>query len=51
MTTPMITSLPVEKETIILKPVATVDNIIETYHEYNRLKDRLLTDSDYMLIR
>lgn len=51
MTTPMITSLPIEKETIILKPVSTVDNIIETYHEYNRLKDRLLTNSDYQLIR
>ena len=47
----MITSLPVEKETIILKPVSTVENIISTYQEYNRLKDRLLTDWDYQLIR
>ncbi len=44
MTNPIITSLSVEKEAIILKPVSTVENIISTYQEYNRLKDRLLTD-------
>lgn len=45
------TSLPVEPETIILKPITSVDNIVDTYREYNKLKDRLLVDADYQLIR
>lgn len=51
MTTPMITTLPIEKDAIILKPITTIENIVDTYREYNRLKDRLLVDSDYVLIR
>lgn len=47
----MITTLPIEKDAIILKPITTIENIVDTYREYNRLKDRLLVDSDYVLIR
>ncbi len=50
--TPMVpTSVPIEPETIILKPITTIENIVDIYREYNRLKDRLLVDSDYQLIR
>ena len=45
------TSLPVESETIILKPIATIESIVDTYREYNKLKDRLFVDADYQLIR
>ena len=45
------TQLPVASEMIILKPITTIENIVSTYLEYNRLKDRLLIDSDYQLIR
>lgn len=45
------TEVSANKETIILRPISTVENIIETYREYNNLKDRLLIDSDYQLIR
>lgn len=49
---PMIaTSAPAESETIILKPIATIENIVDTYREYNNLKDRLLVPDDYQLIR
>lgn len=50
--TPMAsTQLPVASEMIILKPITTIENIVSTYLEYNLLKDRLLIDSDFQLIR
>lgn len=44
---------PTEIETHgnILRPIATVENIISTYREYNLLKDKLLIESDYQTIK
>lgn len=38
-------------EQIVLKPVSSVENIIQAYREYNRLKDNLLIETDYQLIK
>lgn len=36
---------------ISLRPVQSIDTIVEAYNEYNRLKERLLTPSDYQTIK
>ncbi len=45
------TLVPQETEQIVLKPVSSIENIIWAYREYNRLKDSLLIESDYQLIK
>ncbi len=40
-----------ETQQIVLKPVSSIENIIWAYREYNRLKDSLLIESDYQLIK
>lgn len=37
--------------TIVLKPIQSIDAIIEAYKEYNLLKDRLLMENDYQVIK
>ena len=36
---------------ISLKPIQSVEAIVDAYHEYNKLKQMLLTDSDYQTIK
>ena len=36
---------------ITLKPIQSIDTIVEAYQEYNRLKERLLTPIDYQSIK
>lgn len=36
---------------ISLKPIQSVEAIVDAYHEYNKLKQMLLTDNDYQIIR
>jgi len=43
--------IPSGTEQIVLKPVSSVENIIEAYREYNRLKDNLLIEGDYQVIK
>ncbi len=45
------TIIPQETEQIVLKPVSSIENIIWAYREYNRLKDSLLIETDYQLIK
>lgn len=45
------TLVPQETEQIVLKPVSSIENIIWAYREYNRLKESLLIESDYQLIK
>jgi hypothetical protein len=54
MTTPTISTSIVPQETtsqISLKPIQSVEAIVDAYHEYNKLKQMLLTDSDYQTIK
>jgi len=59
MTTPTLTRptsihtaiIPQDNPQITLKPIQSIDTIVEAYHEYNRLKERLLTASDYQTIK
>lgn len=54
MTTPTITTSIVPQDTtpqISLKPIQSVESIVDAYHEYNKLKQMLLTDSDYQTIK
>lgn len=43
--------IPQGTEQAILKPVSSVENIIDAYREYNRLKDNLLIEGDYQVIK
>ena len=36
---------------IVLKPIQSIDTIVEAYRDYNRLKDMLLTENDYQVIK
>ncbi len=36
---------------MLLRPIADVDSIVEAYREYQRLKSRLLGESDYQIVR
>lgn len=45
------TLIPPGTEQIVLKPVSSVESIIEAYREYNRLKDNLLIEGDYQVIK
>lgn len=59
MTTPALTHptpvhtaiIPQDTPSITLKPIQSIDTIVEAYNEYNRLKERLLTDWDYQTIK
>jgi hypothetical protein len=37
--------------TLLIKPIATIDSIVEAYQEYQLLKTRLLSETDYQLIK
>ncbi len=49
--TPTSSTSLVEVSPISLKPIAPIDTIVWAYNEYNKLKETLLNDSDYQLIR
>lgn len=54
MTTPTIQTSIVPQDTtsqISLKPIQSVESIVDAYHEYNKLKQMLLTESDYQTIK
>ncbi len=59
MTTPTLTHptsvhtaiIPQDTPSITLRPVQSIDIIVEAYNEYNRLKERLLTENDYQIIK
>lgn len=59
MTTPTLTHptsvhtaiIPQDSPSITLRPVQSIDTIVEAYNEYNRLKERLLTENDYQTIK
>lgn len=53
-TTPNIHTSIIPQDTtpqITLRPIQSIDTIVEAYNEYNRLKERLLTPSDYQTIK
>lgn len=43
--------IPQNAPSITLRPVQSIDTIVEAYNEYNRLKERLLTENDYQTIK
>ena len=43
--------VPQDTPQITLKPIQSIDTIVEAYNEYNRLKERLLTPLDYQTIK
>lgn len=54
MTTPTIQTSIVPQDTtsqISLKPIQSVEAIVDAYHEYNKLKQMLLTENDYQIIK
>ena len=59
MTTPTLTNptslhtaiIHQDAPSITLRPVQSIDTIVEAYNEYNRLKERLLTENDYQTIK
>lgn len=54
MTAPTIQTSIVPQDTtpqISLKPIQSVEAIVEAYHEYNKLKQMLLTENDYQTIK
>ena len=59
MTTPTLTHptsvhtaiIPQDAPSITLRPVQSIETIVEAYNEYNRLKERLLTENDYQTIK
>ena len=54
MTTPTIqTSIVPQDNTsqISLKPIQSVEAIVDAYNEYNKLKQMLLTENDYQTIK
>lgn len=54
MTTPTSSTSIIPQDTtsqISLKPIQSVEAIVDAYHEYNKLKQMLLTDSDYQTIK
>lgn len=54
MTTPTISTSIVPQDNtyqISLKPIQSVESIVEAYNEYNKLKQMLLTENDYQVIR
>jgi len=36
---------------LLLKPIASIDSIVEAYKEYSLLKTRLLSENDYQIIK
>lgn len=55
MTTPTTTQASIVSQDntpqITLKPIQSVEAIVDAYHEYNKLKQMLLTENDYQTIK